>query len=176
MVLVVLGLLVAVIWQLAEDPSAPANPTPSPGAANPAQPVPDPAATPDSDRGGLKPAPIPDREPATGILAELPDLKQVPADLDDKAQTDWVDQHLSVVDEAAYEDDKDSLLMLVSETRNPHPDISRAARESLMARHAKAAVPYLQELLKKSTGADEQVKLMQLIEFLNSEPLPFPER
>ena len=104
-----------------------------------------------------------------GLLKTLPVPQSPPAKLNASAKKKWQEDLMALIDNAAYLDDEASLRMLIVEFRNPDPGIAAAARESLLSRADKKALPYLLEMQELNLKSDQARQLEEMIEFLGKQ-------
>lgn len=158
----IVGCLALVLWQVLgeRDPSPEGTPSSATGL----------------DRGGQFPASARRSPPARtgdadskrGLLRSLPQPASPPAGSDAEVKSAWLEKRLKAIEDASYEEDEDSLRLLIVEYGSPEAVISQAAYECLMARQDKRAIPYLKEMLALNHATRRQLDIEELIEFINT--------
>ena len=104
-----------------------------------------------------------------GLLKTLPAPQSPPAKLNARGKKKWLEDLMELIDEASYMEDEASLRMLIVEFRNPEPGIAAAARESLLSRADKKALPYLLEMQELDLKADTKRQIEEMIGFLKKQ-------
>ena len=104
-----------------------------------------------------------------GLLKTLPAPQSPPAKLNALGKKKWLEDLMELIDDASYMEDEASLRMLIVEFRNPEPGIAAAARESLLSRADKKALPYLLEMQELDLKADTKRQIEEMIGFLKKQ-------
>lgn len=111
------------------------------------------------------------RPPAPALsIDKLPDLPAPilpPNPTDSTANQEWIATRIDELDDLAWFDDPDSLGKILTELRNPLPEIRAAALEATRDFGSRDAIPYLEAISRDSKDPLEQKAIQELIEHLN---------
>jgi len=105
--------------------------------------------------------------PGLQNLSELPAPVEPPHPPGSPDHREWIDKRITELDALAWFDDSGSLGKILTELRNPLPEIRTAALEATREFGSRDAIPYLEAISKSSADPLEQKALGELIEFLN---------
>lgn len=156
---VAIVLLVGVLIRL--QTAAPEN-TSNPAEASPLRKSSAPTHTREADPRDL---PVPQVS-----LEMLPDL---PAPIlssnppDSTAHQEWIEKRIDELADLAWFEDQDSLAKILTELRNPLPEIRAAALGATRDFGSRDAIPYLEAFSRDSQDPLEQKAIRELIEHLN---------
>jgi hypothetical protein len=114
-----------------------------------------------------------------GGLPELPPPVDSPYPPAAAESEEWIAGRVAELDRLAWFDDSESLHKILSELRNPLPEIRAAALAATLAFSSRESIPYLEAIARETrdpqeqkalTDAIEHLKLPTLIEELESQP------
>ena len=111
----------------------------------------------------------PRRQPSPA-LQKLPDLPAPivsPNPPGSTADQEWIENRTDELDDLAWFDDPESLGKILTELRNPLPEIRAAALKATRDFGSRDAIPYLEAISSDSKDPLEQKALQDLIEHLN---------
>ncbi len=127
---------------------------------------PPPTRKPPSSADTREPAPRRPPSPALQKLSSLPDPIVSPNPPGSTANQEWIENRIDELDDLAWFDDPESLGKILTELRNPLPEIRAAALGATRDFGSRDAIPYLEALSRDSTDQLEQKALQELIEHL----------
>jgi hypothetical protein len=155
---VALILLVGVLIRL--QTAAPEN-TP-----NPAQPPPLRKSSVSSHTREADPRDQPVPEVSLEMLPDLPAPILSSNPPDSTAHQEWVEKRTDELADLAWFDDQDSLAKILTELRNPLPEIRAAALGATRDFGSRDAIPYLEAISRDTQDPLEQKAIRDLIEHL----------
>ena len=109
------------------------------------------------------------RRPPSPELEKLPDLPAPivsPHPTGDAANQEWIEKRTDELDDLAWFDDPESLGKILTELRNPLPEIRAAALKATRDFGSRDAIPYLEAISLDSADPLEQKAIHDLIEHL----------
>lgn len=124
---------------------------------------------PPGDPSANRPA-KPPRQPSLPTLRNLPALpapENPPHAPGSPAQRDWIEKRAGELESLAWNHDPESLGKILTELRNPLPEIRAVALEATKAFGSRDAVPYLEAISRDTADPLEQKEITRLIEYLN---------
>ncbi|WP_193213839.1 hypothetical protein [Luteolibacter marinus] len=114
----------------------------------------------------------PVNEPAGGsaivkvAVADMPDPQLSPHTAGSEAHEAWVKERSKELLELAWNDDRESMLEIVTELRNPDPEIREVAEDATREFSSRDAIPVLQAMVAADLTAEQKAACHKLIEWL----------
>lgn len=112
----------------------------------------------------------PPRLPTVSALQNLPDLPapvEPPHPPGSPENQDWITQRISELDDLSWYDDPGALGRILTELRNPLPEIRAAALSATRSFGSRDAIPYLHAIFRETKDPLEQKAIADLITHLN---------
>ena len=112
--------------------------------------------------------PAPHRLPPQALqkLPELPAPIVSPNPPGSAADQEWIEKRIDELDDLAWFDDRESLGKILTELRNPLPEIRAAALKATRDFGSRDAIPYLEAISQDSADPLEKKAIEDLIEHL----------
>lgn len=112
------------------------------------------------------PRPTLPKLPGLGDLPELPQPERPPQTPGAAGNEQWIAAKTEALEDLAWEDDPESMGIILAELRSPLPEIRSAALQAIRDFGSRDAIPYLRAIARDSADLQEEKNLNELIEYL----------
>lgn len=113
------------------------------------------------------PSPAVARTPAESpAVAGLPAPQSPPDAADSGEHEEWVETRSDELLDLAWNEDRESMLVILSELRSPVPEIRRVAADATREFGSRDAIPVLRALVEADATPEESETWLELIEWL----------
>lgn len=99
-------------------------------------------------------------------VAGLPAPRVSPHDPESDEHADWVEARSKELLDLAWNEDEESMLTILTELRNPDPEIRHVAADATREFGSRDAIPMLQRMASADLAQDEKKACRELIEWL----------